>query len=427
MLLVGWKIPETLPKEKRQPLKLKQVLKNFVALISHKATLGYVLVGGLSFAGMFCFLTSGSIVYIGVYNIAQENFGYFFGLNICVMLLLTTLNGRFVTKIGSENMLRIGLSIQLISGLFLACVATFNLGFWAMALSIPFFVGTISTIGSNATAAILERYPMADYGVNSAKSIHYLAEAMKLAYADRSEYLGDPDFVKIPVTGLISKKYADELAQGISDSKVKAASEIKPGKPQPYESDQTTHFSVMDKHGNAVAVTYTLNFNFGSGIVAEGTGILLNDEMDDFSAKPGVPNAFGLIGGEANAIAPQKRPLSSMTPTLVMKDNKPWLVTGSPGGARIITTVLQSIVNTIDHKMNPAEAIVTPRVHHQWLPDELRIEEGLSPDTLSLLKAQGYNIKEKAPMGRVQIIQATENGFYGYSDPRNPEGKTIGY
>lgn len=274
---------------------------------------------------------------------------------------------------------------------------------------------------------ILERYPMADYGVNSAKSIHYLAEAMKLAYADRSEYLGDPDFVKIPVTGLISKKYADELAQGISESKVKAASEIKPGKPQPYESDQTTHFSVMDKHGNAVAVTYTLNFNFGSGIVAEGTGILLNDEMDDFSAKPGVPNAFGLIGGEANAIAPQKRPLSSMTPTLVMKDNKPWLVTGSPGGARIITTVLQSIVNTIDHKMNPAEAIVTPRVHHQWLPDELRIEEGLSPDTLSLLKAQGYNIKEKAPMGRVQIIQATENGFYGYSDPRNPEGKTIGY
>ena len=208
---------------------------------------------------------------------------------------------------------------------------------------------------------------------------------------------------------------------------MKAASEIKPGKPQPYESDQTTHFSVMDKHGNAVAVTYTLNFNFGSGIVAEGTGILLNDEMDDFSAKPGVPNAFGLIGGEANAIAPQKRPLSSMTPTLVMKDNKPWLVTGSPGGARIITTVLQSIVNTIDHKMNPAEAIVTPRVHHQWLPDELRIEEGLSPDTLSLLKAQGYNIKEKAPMGRVQIIQATENGFYGYSDPRNPEGKTIGY
>ncbi|EKX94136.1 gamma-glutamyltransferase [Aggregatibacter actinomycetemcomitans Y4] len=274
---------------------------------------------------------------------------------------------------------------------------------------------------------ILERYPLADYGVNSAKSIHYLAEAMKLAYADRSEYLGDPDFVKIPMKGLTSKKYADQLAQGISEATVKPAAEIKPGQPQPYESDQTTHFSVMDKNGNAVAVTYTLNFNFGSGIVAAGTGILLNDEMDDFSAKPGVPNGFGLIGGEANAIAPQKRPLSSMTPTLVMKDNKPWLVTGSPGGARIITTVLQSIVNTVDHKMNPAEAIVTPRVHHQWLPDELRVEEGLSPDTLAILKAQGYTIKEKAPMGRVQIIQAREDGFYGYSDPRNPEGKTVGY
>lgn len=274
---------------------------------------------------------------------------------------------------------------------------------------------------------ILERYPLAEYGVNSAKTIHYLAETMKLAYADRSEYLGDPDFVKIPVKGLTSKKYADHLAEGISETQVKPSAEIKPGKPQPYESDQTTHFSVMDKAGNAVAVTYTLNFNFGSGIVAEGTGILLNDEMDDFSAKPGVPNGFGLIGGDANAIAPQKRPLSSMTPTLVMKDNKPWLVTGSPGGSRIITTVLQSIVNTVDHKMNPAEAIVTPRVHHQWLPDELRVEEGLSPDTLSLLQGQGYSIKEKAPMGRVQIIQAGENGFYGYSDPRNPEGKTVGY
>ncbi|WP_413230775.1 gamma-glutamyltransferase [Pelistega ratti] len=273
---------------------------------------------------------------------------------------------------------------------------------------------------------MLEHYPITEYGVNSAKSIHYLAESMKLAYADRSEYLGDPDFVKIPVSGLISKQYANTLVQNISDN-IRPASDIKPGKPQPYESDQTTHFSVMDQYGNAVAVTYTLNFNFGSGIVAKGTGILLNDEMDDFSAKPGVPNGFGLIGGDANAIAPYKRPLSSMTPTIVMKDNKPWLVTGSPGGARIITTVLQSIINVIDHGMNPAEAIVTPRVHHQWLPDELRVEEGLSPDTLALLKAKGYNVKEKAPMGRVQIIQAGRNGFYGYSDPRNPEGKTIGY
>lgn len=274
---------------------------------------------------------------------------------------------------------------------------------------------------------MLENYPLNEFGSNSAKTIHHLAETMKLAYADRSEYLGDPDFVKVPAKGLTSKEYAKSLIQGIDEEKARAASDIKPGQPQPYESDQTTHYSVMDKEGNAVAVTYTLNLNFGSGIVAEGTGILLNNEMDDFSAKPGVANAFGLIGGDANAIEGKKRPLSSMTPTLVLKEDKPWLVTGSPGGARIITTVLQSILNTVDHGMNPAEAIVTPRVHHQWLPDELRIEEGISPDTLKLLEQKGHKINVKAPMGRIQIIQAREDGFYGYSDPRNPDGKTIGF
>ena len=274
---------------------------------------------------------------------------------------------------------------------------------------------------------MLEHYPIKEYGVNSAKNIHHMAESMKLAYADRSEYLGDPDFVKIPVTGLTSKAYANELVKTIDDNKARPSSTIKPGKPQPYESDQTTHFSVMDKAGNAVAVTYTLNLNFGSGIVAEGTGILLNNEMDDFSVKPGVPNAFGLVGGTANAIEAKKRPLSSMTPTIVMKNNKPWLVTGSPGGARIITTVLQSVVNTIDHEMNPAEAIITPRVHHQWLPDELRVEEGISPDTIKLLQDKGHKVVTKAPMGRIQIIQADDSGFYGYSDPRNPDGKTLGF
>ncbi|WP_409025508.1 gamma-glutamyltransferase [Gallibacterium anatis] len=274
---------------------------------------------------------------------------------------------------------------------------------------------------------ILEHYPLAQYGANSAEAITKYAEAMKLAYADRSEYLGDPDFVKIPLNGLISKKYADELVKKIPSDQIVPSKEIKPGKPQPYESDQTTHYSIMDKAGNAVAVTYTLNLNFGSGIVAEGTGILLNNEMDDFSSKPGVPNAFGLIGGEANAIAAKKRPLSSMTPTLVMKDNKPFLVTGSPGGARIITTVLQSIVNTIDYKMNVAEAISVPRVHHQWLPDELRIEEGISPDTIHLLQKEGYKVVTKASMGRVQIVQSTEDGFFGASDPRNPDGATFAY
>ena len=274
---------------------------------------------------------------------------------------------------------------------------------------------------------MLEHYPIKEDGVNSAKNIHHMAESMKLAYADRSEYLGDPDFVKIPVTGLTSKAYANERVKTIDDNKARPSSTIKPGKPQPYESDQTTHFSVMDKAGNAVAVTYTLNLNFGSGIVVEGTGILLNNEMDDFSVKPGVPNAFGLVGGTANAIEAKKRPLSSMTPTIVMKNNKPWLVTGSPGGARIITTVLQSVVNTIDHEMNPAEAIITPRVHHQWLPDELRVEEGISPDTIKLLQDKGHKVVTKAPMGRIQIIQADDSGFYGYSDPRNPDGKTLGF
>jgi gamma-glutamyltranspeptidase / glutathione hydrolase len=274
---------------------------------------------------------------------------------------------------------------------------------------------------------MLEHYPIKEDGVNSAKNIHHMAESMKLAYADRSEYLGDPDFVKIPVTGLTSKAYANELVKTIDDNKARLSSNIKPGKPQPYESDQTTHFSVMDKAGNAAAVTYTLNLNFGSGIVVEGTGILLNNEMDDFSVKPGVPNAFGLVGGTANAIEAKKRPLSSMTPTIVMKNNKPWLVTGSPGGARIITTVLQSVVNTIDHEMNPAEAIITPRVHHQWLPDELRVEEGISPDTIKLLQDKGHKVVTKAPMGRIQIIQADDSGFYGYSDPRNPDGKTLGF
>jgi len=274
---------------------------------------------------------------------------------------------------------------------------------------------------------MLEPLPLAQWGSNSAQTIHYMAESMKLAYADRSEYLGDPDFVKIPLQGLTSKAYAASLLKTIDANRARPAKEIKPGKPQPYESDQTTHFSVVDKAGNAVAVTYTLNTNFGSGIVAKGTGILLNNEMDDFSAKPGVANAYGLVGGDANAVAAGKRPLSSMTPTIVLKDGKIAFVTGSPGGARIITTVLQTVVNMIDFHMNPAEAAATPRIHHQWTPDELRIEKGISPDTVALLKARGHNVALKASMGRTQTIQMQGGMLYGYSDPRNPDGKTLGY
>ena len=274
---------------------------------------------------------------------------------------------------------------------------------------------------------MLEQWPLAQWGQNSAQTLHHMAESSKLAYADRSEYLGDPDFVKIPLKGLTSKRYAESLAKTIDRNRARPAKEIKPGQPQPYESDQTTHYSVVDKAGNAVAVTYTLNTNFGSGIVAKGTGILLNNEMDDFSAKPGVANAYGLVGGDANAVAAKKRPLSSMTPTLVLKDGKPTLVTGSPGGARIITTVLQTVVNTIDFGNNPAEAAAAPRVHHQWTPDELRVEKGLSPDTLALLKQRGHNIAVKPSMGRTQTIQIRNGMLYGYSDPRNPDGQTLGY
>lgn len=274
---------------------------------------------------------------------------------------------------------------------------------------------------------MLEHFPLLDSGLNSAQTIHTMVEVMKLAYADRSEYLGDTDFVKVPVRGLTSKAYANELVQRISTSSVLSADQIKPGKPQPYESDQTTHYSVVDKQGNAVAVTYTLNLNFGSGIVAQGTGILLNNEMDDFSAKTGLPNAYGLIGGEANAIEAGKRPLSSMSPTLVLKNGKPWLITGSPGGARIITTTLQTIVHAIDFGMSPAESAATPRVHHQWLPDALRVEKGLSPDTMKLLREQGYTVEIKPTMGRAQTIQVRADGMYGFSDPRNPDGTALGF
>lgn len=274
----------------------------------------------------------------------------------------------------------------------------------------------------------LEGYPIGPLGHNSAETIHLMAEAMKLAYADRSEYLGDPDFVDVPIEALTSKDYAASLREKIGALATPAAM-IAPGDLGPYESDQTTHFSIVDKEGNAVSNTYTINLDYGSGLVAGGTGVLMNNEMDDFSAKPGVPNAFGLIGGEANAIEARKRPLSSMTPTLVLKDGEVWLATGSPGGARIITTTLQVIMNIIDHGMNVAEASTAPRVHHQWLPDELRVEEGISVDTLRLLSARGHTIAEKPVMGSTQTIMrdVASGALLGASDPRRPDAATVGY
>ncbi|EBP0115423.1 gamma-glutamyltransferase [Salmonella enterica] len=275
---------------------------------------------------------------------------------------------------------------------------------------------------------ILENFDMKKYGFGSADAIQIMAEAEKYAYADRSEYLGDPDFVNVPWQALTSKAYAKSIAGQIDINKAKPSSEIRPGKLAPYESDQTTHFSVVDKNGNAVAVTYTLNTTFGTGIVAGNTGILLNNQMDDFSAKPGVPNVYGLVGGEANAVGPKKRPLSSMSPTIVVKDGKTWLVTGSPGGSRIITTVLQMVVNTIDFGMNVAEATNAPRFHHQWLPDELRVEKGFSPDTLKLLEQKGQKVALKEAMGSTQSIMVGADGeLYGASDPRSVDDLTAGY
>ncbi len=273
---------------------------------------------------------------------------------------------------------------------------------------------------------LLERYPLAQYGAGSAQVLHLIAESARLAYADRAEYLGDSDFVKVPQKGLASKKYAEELARKIKLDRATPSVMVNPGQPQAFESEQTTHFSVMDAEGNVVSCTYTLNLNFGSGIVARGTGVLLNNEMDDFSIKPGVPNAFGLIGGDANAIAPGKRPLSSMTPVIVSAQEGPVLATGSPGGARIITTVLQNLVNIIDFKMNIAEAIAAPRMHHQWLPDFLRLERGFSPDTVVLLKNMGHEVRIMPTMGRVQTVQRQSNLFWGASDPRNPDGAALG-
>ena len=272
---------------------------------------------------------------------------------------------------------------------------------------------------------MLEPFSLNEMGFGSAETIHLLSEVMKRAYSDRSKYLGDTDFVEVPLKGLTSKTYAKNLLKEISLSKVTSSKDISHGNPLPYESPDTTHFSVMDDRGNVVSNTYTLNFSYGSGIVIPGTGILMNNEMDDFSSKKGVPNAYGLVGFEANEIQGRKRPLSSMTPTIVLKDGKPYLVLGSPGGSRIITTVLQVVLNVLEHKMNIKKAVISPRIHHQWLPDVLLVEEGFSSDTLSLLKAKGHTIRPSRTMGSVQAIVSSGDYFYGAADPRRPSSGAV--
>lgn len=273
---------------------------------------------------------------------------------------------------------------------------------------------------------MMENYDIGKLGHNSAATVHVMAESMKRAYVDRATYLGDTDFVKVPVKGLISKKYAKKLIVPLSD-KTTQAKTLRAGNAPGYESSETTHFSIVDKYGNSVSNTYTINFSYGAGIIVEGAGFLLNNEMDDFSSKPGVPNGFGLIGGEANKIEANKRMLSSMSPTIVKKDGKNFLITGSPGGSRIITTTLQVISNVIDHNLNILAAVSAPRLHHQWLPDELRIEEGFSPDTLNLLEAKGHKIVQKSSMGAIQSIMIKDGIFYGAADPRRSTSKAAGF
>ncbi len=276
---------------------------------------------------------------------------------------------------------------------------------------------------------ILENFDLKKYGFGSSYTIHYLIEAMRRVYADRAEYLGDPDFVQIPLEKLLSKEYAKSLANEIDTFYATPSSKIIRSVSPPAEGSHTTHYSVVDKWGNVVSVTTTINSYFGSMIVVDGAGFFLNNEMDDFSAKPGFPNQFGLLGSEANSIQPEKRMLSSMTPTIVLKNGKPFLVLGSPGGSTIITSVLQVILNLIDFGMNIQEAVDAPRIHHQWYPDVVYYERrGLPLDVIENLIKRGHKLIERSGFqGEVQAILIDENGVkYGASDPRG-YGLAMGY
>ncbi|HEY7665689.1 MAG TPA: gamma-glutamyltransferase [Xanthobacteraceae bacterium] len=266
-----------------------------------------------------------------------------------------------------------------------------------------------------------------DLAADDARRVHLLVEAMKLAYADRAAFLGDPASVELPIARLTSEAYAAELRAQIDPDHARPSAEIRPALAPPREGGNTTHFSVVDRFGNAVANTTTLNFSYGLGLVAEGTGVLLNNELDDFAAKPGAPNAYGLLGGEANAPAGGKRPLSSMTPTIVLKDGAPFLVTGSPGGSRIITAVLQVIVNVIDRKLPLADAVAQPRLHHQWWPDVVLVERGFSPDLIRALEARGDRVVEALPPTSTNSILVTPDGLVGAADNRSRGALAAGY
>jgi gamma-glutamyltranspeptidase/glutathione hydrolase len=271
---------------------------------------------------------------------------------------------------------------------------------------------------------ILEGYDLAR--LSREESLHDMIEAMKRAYADRAVFMGDPDSVKIPVEGLTSKAYAKSLRANIGPRSTPPA-EIRPGTAAEFEGRNTTHFSVIDRDGNAVSNTYTLNFSYGLGLVAEGTGVLLNNELDDFTSKPGTANAYGLVGYNANLPGPGKRPLSSMTPTIIMKDGKPFLITGSPGGSRIISAVLQVIVNAIDFKMPVGQAVSAPRLHQQWQPEDVYVEPGFAPDVLDALEKRGHKIVATPPHTSTNSIEVTAEGYVGAADRRTRGSLAAGF
>jgi gamma-glutamyltranspeptidase/glutathione hydrolase len=272
---------------------------------------------------------------------------------------------------------------------------------------------------------ILEGYKLGE--LDPALRAHLMIEAMRRAYADRAAYLGDSAGPTAPLARLISKRYAATLRAGIDPERATPSIEIRPDVAPPREGDNTTHFSVVDRHGNAVANTYTLNFSYGLGMVAEGTGVLLNNELDDFAAKPATPNASGLIGGDANAPGPGKRPLSSMSPTIVLHNGKPVLVTGSPGASRIITAALQIVVNTIDLKLPPGEAVAAHRIHHQWSPDQAVLERGLPAGLIAGLEARGHKVVQGVPRSSANSIMVTPQGLAGAADPRTRGALAAGY
>ena len=274
---------------------------------------------------------------------------------------------------------------------------------------------------------MLERFDLKGMGADSVDTSHVLVEAMKRGYADRARYLGDPATVEVPLQRLLSKSYGDLLSKTIDLKRATPAADVAALAALPREGQNTTHYSVIDKQGNAVSNTYSLNFPYGIGLVAEGTGVLLNNTLDDFTAAVGASNFYGLVGFEANLPGPNKRPLSSMTPTIVLKDGKPWLVTGTPGGSYIITATMQVILNVIDHGMNVAAAVAKPRLHHQWLPDEVKIEHGFPADVAEGLRARGHTVQEPLGQTSANSILVTGDGVAGAADPRTRGALAVGY